>query len=94
MIHAQAADVAPAHQVENQRMHRGEHFGIFHANGRQIVDVEEAPVIDLVHGDAPEAETVGFALEQPFQAVEAAGLAAAAVDFIQRRIDGLPLLPG
>ncbi len=88
MIHTQAADVPLAHQVENQRMHSGEDFGIFDADGRQIVDVEEAPVVDLIHRDAPEAEAIGFALEQPLQAVEAAGLAAASVDFSQRVIDG------
>ena len=88
MIHAQPANVALTHQIENQRMHRGEDFGIFHANGGEIVDVEEAAVVDLVHRDAPEAEAIGFAFQQPLQAVEAAGLTAPAVDFDQRGVDG------
>jgi len=35
-------------------MCRLEDFGALHTDGNQIVDVEEAPVVDLVGGHAPE----------------------------------------
>ena len=81
VIHAQSANMALPHQIENQLMHRRKYFGIFHANSRQIVDVEEAPVVDLIHRNAPEAEAIGFALQQPLETIETARLPAPAVDF-------------
>ncbi len=75
-------------------MDRRENLGIFHANGRQIVDVEEAPVIDFINRNAPEAEPVGFAFEQPFQAVEATRIPSPAVDVSERLLDGFPGLSG
>ena len=39
-------------------MHRVKHGWIFHADSREMIDVEEAAVVDLVHGGAPVGKPV------------------------------------
>ena len=79
MIDAQAGDGAALHQLEDEAVHLVEHRRVFHAQRRELVDVEEAPVVDLLRRDAPVREPVRLLVEQPIERIEAARLAGDAV---------------
>src|SRR3984957_10104786 len=62
---------------------------VLHAQGSEIIDVEEAPIVDLIGGDAPGCEPEGLLLEefvQPIRTCRRGGIATQASD---GRIDGL-----
>src|SRR5690606_15984873 len=63
-----------------QTMNRREDIGIFDADRCQRVDVEEAPVVDLVGRRAPGREPIRLRLEQVVQLVEARRVTGRAVD--------------
>ena len=65
-------------------MDLGEDLGIFHPDGGKIVDVEEAAVVDLVHGYTPEAQAIRLVFQQAFQAIEAARVSWLAIDLVER----------
>jgi hypothetical protein len=65
-----------------------EHAAVFDANRREIVDVKEPPVVDLVSSNAPVREAVPLGVEQPFELVERPRLALLAVKCFQRSRDG------
>ncbi len=67
VIHPHAGDDAPPHQRQDAPMNRLEHLGILGTQPGQIVDVEEAPVVDLVAGRAPVGQPPCLALEQLVQ---------------------------
>src|SRR6516165_2657722 len=69
-------------------MNRVENFWLLDPNRRQFVDIEEAPIIDLVGGNAPEAQAIGLVLQQPFKPIEAARVAFNAVNFCKRYVNG------
>ena len=50
------------------------------AKGGEIVDVEEATVIDVIGGDTPLGEAIRLGLDEFVQGVEAAGIVGRAVD--------------
>ncbi len=68
-------------------MRLAEHGRELHADGGQLVDVEEAAVVDLLGGDAPVRETVRLLVEQPVEVVEAPRVAALAVADADRLLD-------
>ncbi len=88
MIDAEAGNVALAHERNISACTSRKDLRILHADGGEIIDVEEAAVIDLVDGDAPEAEAIGFAVEQFLQLVEAVRVAFAPVDALEHALDG------
>ncbi len=85
MVDAQAVDPALRGQVQRQALHRLEHPRVLDAQRRQFVDVEEAPVVDLVGRHVPVGQPVGLRLVQRMQAL-AAGLVVEGLDRrLQRR---------
>ncbi len=60
-----------ADQPEDEPVRLVEHARILHPDRREPVHVEEAPVVDLLPGDAPEREAVGLRVEEPLEEVEA-----------------------
>ena len=54
--------------------------GKLHPDRRQMVDIEEAAIIDLIGGHPPEGRPVGLGAEQFVQQVEAAGVSHGAVE--------------
>ena len=80
VVDAQARHLAGAQQLERLVVDGIQHVGQLDADGGQVVDVEEAAVVDLLGGDAPEAQAVGLIGEQRLQAVEAARVPLVAVD--------------
>ncbi len=69
-------------------MHGLENLRVFHADGRQRIDVEKPAIIDLVRGDSPVTEPIRLLIQESFEAVEAFRLPAAAVEVIQRSGQG------
>ena len=68
MVDAQAVDLAGGGQVERRsRASPRTPARLLHAQAGEVVDVEEAAVVDLVGGDAPEGEPVGLLLVQRVQ---------------------------
>ena len=64
MIDPQPVHVAADQQLEHQAVAFREDLGVLHANGRQLVDVEETPIIDLVGGGLPVREPIDLGIQQ------------------------------
>ena len=79
MIDPQSVDQAPVHQVEHQSMAGFEYRVLLHPQRGEVVDVEEATVIDLVRGHPPEGGAVALGLDQQVQALRVGGVAFGAV---------------
>ena len=69
MVDAQAVDHPGRGEVERKSLRRLEHFLPLHAQGRQFVDVEKAPVVDVVGGHAPVRQSPGLGFDQRMQRV-------------------------
>ena len=67
MIDPHAVDQPFGVEPEDQRVHVLEAGRMLHAQPGQLVDVEEAPPVDLVIGDAPERETVMLPRQHGFE---------------------------
>ena len=78
MIEPKPGDDPTADQVEDERVRVVEDVGLLHADGREIVDIEEPPIVDLVCGRPPVGEAIVLGLQQIVQPVEAGGLPAGA----------------
>ncbi|MCY1411297.1 hypothetical protein D9M71_266810 [compost metagenome] len=85
MVDAQAVHQAPLDQLEDLGMGGFENVLALHAQAAQLIDIEEAPPVDVVGGGAPAGQAVGLALQQQVQALEA--VFAAAVERHQRRFE-------
>ena len=76
MIDAQRVDLAlGAPDAAPAGASRVEDLRIFGAQRGELVDVEEAAVVDVVRRDAPVGEAERLAFEQRVQRVEAGGIA-------------------
>jgi len=71
MVDAQTIDQAIADQLENLRVGFLEYHRTFDAQAAQLVDVEEAPPVDVVTRGAPAGQPVILPLEQAVQTAEA-----------------------
>ena len=56
-------------------MRRVENLRQFHPDGGEIVDVEEAPVVDFLRRDPPEGEAIGLIVQQRIERIETARIA-------------------
>ena len=65
---------ALGHQPGQKAVGGVEDLGILHADGGQLVDVEEAPVVDLLAGHAPVGQPIELLVEQGIEEVEGAGV--------------------
>ncbi len=82
MVDAEAVEHPLAQPAEHEGVGVREHPLVLHAQADQGVDVEEAPVVELLAGGAPEGQPVVLALEQ---IVELVGIG---VDLRHRRVEG------
>ncbi len=87
MVDAQAIHQALADQLENLAMGGFEHGAAFDPQPAQLVDVEEAPPVDVVRRSAPTGQAVGLLLKQLVQALKAVRLAP--VEFAEPVLDGV-----
>ncbi len=74
MIDAQSRGGAPLHELEGEAVDLVEDRRIFHAQRGELVDVEEAPVVDFLGRDAPVRKAVRLLVQQPVERIEAARL--------------------
>ena len=65
-------------------MRFSEDLGVLHAQADQVIDIEEAAVIDLLTGHAPVGQAIHLQFEQQMQQIEAAWVIGSAVDVSQR----------
>ncbi len=63
MIDAQAIELAVAEQFQHQSMRGLEHRLVLHAKRGEIVDVEEAAVVDVIRRHSPVGEAIALALQ-------------------------------
>ena len=89
MVDAQRVQVAVLQPLQHPRMRGFEDFGTFHAQRRQRVDVEEAPVVDVVARHVPVGQPPGLPGGQPVQQVEAGRVARGAVEALHAGGDPL-----
>jgi hypothetical protein len=94
VIVAQSRHVTLRDETQHFRVHRLEDLGIFDADRRQFVDVEEAAVVDLVGRDAPVTDAVRLIGEQRFEPGKTFRVAGRSVDVAQRFVDRLPQFRG
>ncbi len=87
MIEADAGDRAFRDEIEQQRVRGVEHARVFHAQAREIVDVEEAAIVDLVERRAPVRQPIRLDFEQAVQPVERLGTTGLAVERVDRARD-------
>jgi hypothetical protein len=52
-------------ETKNEAVRLGKDVRVLHADGGQLIDVEEAPVVDFLAGYAPEGDPVGLLLSNP-----------------------------
>ena len=80
MIDAQSRHQPLADEAHHEPVCLGEDVGILHADGRQVIDVEEPAVVDLLSGHAPVGQPVRLVHEQVVEQIEAAGVARRAIE--------------
>ena len=80
VIDPQPVDLALGQQPQDQAVCGLEDLLALHAQGGQVVDVEEAAVVDLVGRDPPVGQAIALMLEQVVQQVEAVRVAGLAVE--------------
>ena len=76
-----------ADEPQDQPVGRLEDTRILHPEAAKLVDVEEAPIVDLVERRPPVRQAVRLRLEQRMQPVEARRHAGGAVDVPDGRLD-------
>ena len=64
MIDAQPINMAARQQLTYQPVCMLEHFRVVHAQRRQIIDIEETAIVDLVRCYTPESQPVGLGFQQ------------------------------
>ncbi len=80
MVDPKPGDLSGADEPEDEAVRLGEDFGVLHANGGQFVDVEEATVVDLLAGHAPESDPVRLLAQQLVEQIERARIVRRAVE--------------
>ena len=80
MIDPQARDRSAPDQLEEQPMRLVKNLRQLHPDGREIVHVEKAPVIDLLRRDPPEREAIRLIAEECIERIETARIARRPVD--------------
>ena len=87
VIESQPDDFPFANQTQDEFVGGREEGRLLHAHADQVIDIEEASVIDLVRGGSPIREAIGKGLQQLVKAVKSARLARLAIDGSQRVLD-------
>ena len=80
MIDPQPIQLALGQKPEHQTVGRLENVLAFHAEGGEVVDVKEPPVVDLIGSDPPVGQPVALVLQEVVQEVEASGFSRLAVE--------------
>ena len=92
MVDPEPGHPSGADEPEDEAVRLGEDFGVLHANGGQLVDVEEATVIDFLARHAPEREPVRLLAQEVVEQIERARIGRRAVEAPQGLIEERPHL--
>ena len=84
VIDAKPRDRAVGDPAEHPRMRGGEHERVLDAHADQIVDLEEAPVVQVVAGASPVHQAIGLRIEQRLQPATSLGSREARDGALQR----------
>src|SRR5579884_2290651 len=89
MIDAYAGNHSFCDQAAEHAMRSRKDARVFHAQPDQVVDIEEAPVVDLFAGNPPMREPIDLKLQKKMQKIEALRLACASVDVFESALNEL-----
>jgi hypothetical protein len=64
VVDAEGVEAAVGDPLEDPRVRLGEDARVLHAERDELVDVEEAPVVDLARGATPAGERVVLGVEE------------------------------
>src|SRR5215469_13541878 len=81
MVDAESVNLAFAQESEYEFVGLVEDKLRLLSQGSEVVDVEKAPVIDVVGGNPPIGEAIGLRLDQLVQGIERGGIAGFPVHF-------------
>ena len=87
MVDAHTVDAAGGGHAGQQAVGVIEHRRVFLAQGNQVVDVEEAPVVDFLGGVFPPAQAEALLGQEPVQGVKAFQIAGLTVQAFQAGAD-------
>ena len=59
MIDSQSGDFAFGDELQDLLVRGVEHTRVFHPDGAQVVDVEKAPIVDLIESGFPVRDAIG-----------------------------------
>ena len=79
VVDAQASHLPCTEQSEHDGVHGPEDLGLFDANRRQLVDIEEASIVDLIRRHPPIAKTIRLMCQERLELVKAMRVATPAV---------------
>ena len=71
MVDPQPRNLSPQQHLKDQMMTLLEDAGVFHADRRQVVDVEEAAIVDLIAGNLPIGQAVNLGVQEAIEFVKA-----------------------
>ena len=80
VVDAKSGHLARGYQFQLLAVALAEDFRQLHAQSGELVDVEEAPVIDLLIADLPVSDAVRLLRQNPVEQIEAARILPVAVD--------------
>ena len=87
MIDPYGLDAPAFDELSEERVCGGKDAGILYPQAGEPIDVEKAPIVDLVRRRPPVRQPIGLDLEQLMERVEALGAADLAVDVPDRGLD-------
>ncbi len=94
MIHAQAGHLALPNEPKDQPMRLLEDFPALDADTGEVIDVEEAAIIDFFGGDSPVGEPVGLLVEERLERIERSRIPRGAIVLVERGRKGVAELFG
>ncbi len=89
VIEAQAVEAPLFDQAKEELVGVVEDAVLLHAHGGEIVDLEEATIVDLLGGHAPEAQAIALLAQERVEGVEAPRIAVLPVHLGDGGVDGL-----
>jgi hypothetical protein len=70
VVDAESGDPPGPDETKDEPMSLGEDVRVLHADGRELIDVEEASVVDLLPGHPPKCDPVSLLGQQLVEEVE------------------------
>jgi hypothetical protein len=90
VIDSQPGDPAVPGQSKEQAVTCLKNLGVFHPQTDEVIDAEEAPIVDHVLGHPPVGQTICLKVQQIVQEIETVRVLSAAVEESEVVIEKLP----